>query len=124
MKNLILSIIFILSPKVLALDPTGSNLLLFQGATIGKPELVKKALALGADVNFQDNCGDTALITALRQIHLKIFFFMTSYKNFEEIIEILIAHGAKIRIQNNSGKTAIDHINTTEISLLIPRSSV
>ena len=50
MKNLILSIIFILSPKVLALDPTGSNLLLFQGATIGKPELVKKASEIYDDL--------------------------------------------------------------------------
>src|SRR3990167_2625721 len=123
MKNLILSIIFILTPKILALDSAESNLLLVQGTIIGKPELVKKALALGADVNFQDNDGDTALITALRQIHLKQFFFMTAYKNCEEIIEILIAHGAKIRIQNNAGKTAVDYINTPEISLLIPRSS-
>ncbi|OGB83758.1 hypothetical protein A3F66_04740 [candidate division TM6 bacterium RIFCSPHIGHO2_12_FULL_32_22] len=128
MKKILLFLFFILNSKILADDPKGPDLLLFQGAALGQPNYVIKALTSGADVNFQDSCGETALMTALRAINKELFYFRP-ISNLKEIIKSLIAHGAKTALVNNAGLKARDFMPKapgfyTEISELIPRSSV
>ena len=54
-------------------------------------DVIKKLLEYGADVNKQDNDGDTALICAFNQ----------SY----DIIEALLGAGANVNIKNKKGQT-------------------
>lgn len=59
-------------------------------------ELIEELIDSGADINFKNNFGDTALITALRCVNNKL-----------EIIQELIAAGADANISNNEGSTAL-----------------
>jgi len=59
-----------------------------------KVEEVKTLLANGADVNYIDKFGDTALMRA-------------SSSGNAEVVKILLDHGADVNIQDNYGKTAL-----------------
>jgi len=71
-------------------------------------EGVKKAIAEGADLNFQDVYGYTALMLA-------------SLNNRPEMVKLLIERGARIDIKNGNDDTALDLANTeiTEIIELL-----
>jgi ankyrin repeat protein len=56
---------------------------------------IKKFIADGGDVNFRDEWGLTALITA-------------TFCNDPAIVNILLKAGANKDIKNNDGKTALD----------------
>ena len=56
--------------------------------------MVKLLIEAGANLDIQDNGGNTALIGA-------------SYNNRPEVVKLLIESGANIDVQNNSGCTAL-----------------
>ncbi len=68
----------------------------------GHLEIVKALIANGANVNHQNNYGNTALIEA-------------SSKNHLEIVKALIANGANVNLQNNNGQTALNLASDEEI---------
>jgi len=56
---------------------------------------IKRFISEGEDVNLQDEWGWTALITA-------------TFCNDPAIVKLLLRAGAKLDLQNNEGKTALD----------------
>ena len=58
-------------------------------------EAVKLVLEFGADVNAQNESGDTALHAAV-------------YKAWPDVVELLVAHGGRLDLPNKAGKTAAD----------------
>ena len=67
---------------------------LIYAARNGNLDLIKKSLRKGADVNYQDHRGETALICAAR-------------KNESEICQFLLGAGADITIANSRGNNAL-----------------
>jgi len=65
-------------------------------AWLGKVEEVKTLLDHGADINFQDKFGDTALM-------------IVSSKGNTEMVKILLDHGADVNLQDKFGDTALKH---------------
>jgi hypothetical protein len=65
---------------------------------LGKTEIAKFLIENGADINFQNNEGSTALHTAA-------FFCRT------EIVKELLKNGADTGIVNNAGATALQSVN-------------
>ncbi len=59
-------------------------------------EIRKRLIEAGANINLQDNNGNTLLITA-------------SEKNQPKIVELLVNASANLNIQNHSGQTALMH---------------
>jgi len=59
-------------------------------------EGVKKFIAEGGDLNFQDKFGKTALMFA-------------SFHNKPEIVKLLVEAGAKLDVQDQWGETALDY---------------
>ena len=70
------------------------NELLLNSAKNNDLNGVKKALAKGANINYQNNGGYTALIWA-------------SYYGHTDIAKYLIDHNANLDIQDNNGNTAL-----------------
>ena len=73
---------------------------------------LEKSLQLGADINFQDANGDTALIKATKA-------------NNKEIAKYLVENGADAQIANNAGYTALDIAKAnkfTQITKIIKNS--
>jgi len=60
----------------------------------GNVEVVEMLLAHGADVNFQNSFGNTALIAAIEENHVKV-------------VGMLLEHGADVNLQNSRGYTAL-----------------
>ncbi|MFN7948988.1 MAG: ankyrin repeat domain-containing protein [Blastocatellia bacterium] len=76
---------------------------------IGKAEMSQRLLKAGIGINEQDNEGDTALMYAVRTGN-------------EVKVRVLIDQGAKIKVRNREGQTAIDYAklnNFTEIHKLL-----
>ncbi len=66
----------------------------FQAVRSGDYNEVKRLIGVGADVNAQDNFGETALMKA-------------TYYEHQEVAQLLIENGADVNIQENSGATAL-----------------
>ncbi|MFH1643903.1 MAG: ankyrin repeat domain-containing protein [bacterium] len=81
---------------------------LLMGAFEGKNDMIMKAIFDGANINFQDKNGKTALIWATIQNHSQIVNY---------IIEKL--KGVDIYIQDKSGKTAYDYAPNIDLKLSI-----
>ncbi len=72
-------------------------------------DVVKMLLDNGADVNFQDIEGRTALHYAVDQHWYRNEPYL---KADMDVIEMLVVHGARTDIPNKSGRTALDFFNT------------
>ena len=79
---------------------------------------VRKLLKQGADINYQDSRGDTALICAVAE---------SGKNSTEETVKLLIDSGANLNIQNKTGLTALmcaagdvtRHSTTAAVRMLI-----
>ncbi len=85
------------------------NLSLFDLIEVGKTDLVKKKIESGADVNINDDNGNTPLYYASRNRHT-------------EIVKLLFDHGADVNTKNNVGDTPLHYASIhgqTEIVKLL-----
>ena len=74
-----------------------STIKLFEGASLGKLELVKEALNEGADVNAVETSGSTALIFAVQGNHV-------------DVVEFLLKQdGIDVNFKDKNGLNALDH---------------
>ncbi len=78
-------------------DPFGGGSPLILAALLDKQDMVKVFLEAGADINFTNNDGSTALHTAA--------FFCR-----KEVTQILLENGADKNIRNNFGSTAMESL--------------
>ena len=82
--------------------------LLHDAVRTKKTDAINILLKHGADINAQDNNGNTPLFTAIRR------------SANSKVIDILLKHNADVNIANNAGQTPIfiaasrGHINTVE----------
>ena len=110
---------------------------------IRKPEpnlnLVSDLIVLGANVDWQDNVGSTALhwcayenrseiarmlIDAGADVNIQEEFGLTAlhwcaYKNLPEILRMLLDAGADVNIQNEKGKRPYEVARTQELKKLL-----
>jgi ankyrin repeat protein len=90
------------------LDQETNVFLLMAASHRGSLETVRVLVNKGADVNFQNNAGQTALYTA-------------AMKGANDVVRFLLDSGANVNIQSNNGNTpmhaaaAYRHIDTIEI---------
>jgi ankyrin repeat protein len=78
-------------------DPYGGSSPLISASLFGKPEMAKLLIDAGADINFQNNDGATAL-------HTSAFFCRP------EIVKMLLDKGADKTIKNKFGATAYESV--------------
>ena len=71
-----------------------SNSLLYTAARYGKYEIVELLLGKGAQVDFEQEDGETALMAASKEGH-------------EEVVELLLRGGANPNSQRHDGQTAL-----------------
>ncbi|NPA12901.1 MAG: hypothetical protein GXO45_02815 [Aquificae bacterium] len=76
-------------------DTSDPNQMLIVYTQLGDIDRVKLAIAKGADVNAQDENGGTAL-------HWAVFY------EYEDIVKLLLMHGANPYIKDKNGITPID----------------
>lgn len=79
-------------------EPSRSSSPLITAAVFGKTEIARALIEAGADVNYQNNDGSTAL-------HSAAFFCR------REIVEMLLGNGADKSLRNKAGATALDSVN-------------
>ena len=77
-------------------DEYGMGTSILNYASEGNLKKVKECIAIGANINVQDNDGQTALIVA-------------SGKGYLEIVTYLVENGANLTIANNKGYTALTY---------------
>jgi len=75
---------------------------LFYAAVHKIPETTRLLVDYKADVNIQDQVGDTAMWYALHEMH------NSSVLDRVEMCRVLVGLGLKLEIQNNKGETAVD----------------
>jgi ankyrin repeat protein len=105
----------------------GINNQLISSANIGDLESIKKLIGQGADVNFQTNCGFTALIYAVVKGHIDSVEYLikagadvnlpvndgrtplmfTWSSDYQKVVDLLLTAGADIHIKSAEGFTAI-----------------
>lgn len=78
-------------------DPYGGSSPLISAALFDQPEMVKRLIKAGVDLNFQNKEGSTALITA-------------AFFGRPQIVEILLDNGADKSIKNKYGATAYESV--------------
>jgi len=87
---------------------------LISAAQKGDIDIVRILLDNGANINFKDNYGDTALMWA-------------SIEGHTDIVQLLLDMGANLYLQNNHGTTAIllasSNGNTDVVELLLDRGA-
>ena len=88
--------LFIIAVLFVALNAYGSPELL-EAAERGDVVEVKRLIDAGADVNFQDNKGETALISTVRSL----------IRGKSDVAQALIDAGADVNIQSYNGSTAL-----------------
>jgi ankyrin repeat protein len=76
-------------------------------------EEVETLLEEGADVNYQDRSGKTALIIAVEYDDYADSYFLVP------LVKVLLAHGADVSIEDNNKRTAMDYAKTDEIKQLL-----
>ena len=79
---------------------------LMDAAGKGDVAKVQALLAQGADVNYQNQYGNTALIIA-------------SGKGRAEVVKHLLANGAEVNLQNKFGKTTLSVATNKEVIQLL-----
>jgi len=79
---------------------------LIDAATNGDVAKVQALLAEGADVNYQDQYGRTALFSAAKRGHT-------------EAVRILLTKGAEVNHKSKAGKTALSMADTKAIAQLL-----
>ncbi|HRN77896.1 MAG TPA: ankyrin repeat domain-containing protein [Candidatus Dependentiae bacterium] len=67
----------------------------------------------GINPNIQDNDGDTALHILTNKINYSLMAFGEFFQDENDLLDMLIAAGARKDIENNQGKTPYDIINDT-----------
>jgi hypothetical protein len=77
------------------LEPSRSSTPLITAAAVGKTEAARILIKGGADINYQNDDGSSALHTAA--------FFCN-----EDVVDILLANGADKTLKNVTGQTAYD----------------
>jgi ankyrin repeat protein len=105
---------------------------LLQAAGSGNVDAVSLLLEHGADITVTSRSGTTALLNAAELGHTDIINLLLS-KNADinavdnngarehiEAVEMLIAHGADIRLKDQKGKTAFDYIQPEQKEQLEP----
>ena len=75
----------------------------FDAAALGDLALVKESLAKGADVNYQNGDGRSALMRSSKRGHL-------------DVVKCLLEHGALVNQRDNNQKTAIMTTATTAMA--------
>lgn len=96
--------------------PGGSTPLGILAMHVGAPALDMAQLLLdaGADPNSTDAQGCTPLMYVVQS---------SSFSDAETFVEVLLAHGAKVTLHNNEGKTALDYAsacgNTSVVEKLL-----
>ncbi len=88
-------IFFVLLAGCQRIDTSDPNNLLIVASQLGDIDRVRLAIAKGADVNYQDEKGGTAL-------HWAVFY------GHKEIIKLLLMQGADPLIKDKNGITPID----------------
>ncbi len=71
-----------------------ANLILMKSSVFGKPDIIKLAISLGAEVNIEDNDGHTALLVAV--LHGR-----------SAAVQALVAAGALTTVLDESGRTLL-----------------
>ena len=97
------------------------NTPLIRASMIGE-QLFDFLLDLGANVNAQNNDGDTALIIASRRGHYDIVEMLltdNSYWDDDGIYRIVMVWGTDVNAMNNEGETAFWVADTGEIGILL-----
>ena len=86
-------------------------------SAVGSLPVVVVLLAEGADVNTQDDQGNTPLIDVAREVHFYCEFVkepsavpIPEFMTAEAIVERLLEAGADTTIKNKDGKTFLDYI--------------
>lgn len=79
----------------------GVNENLLEAAKLGNLPKVKRLLDAGAEVNFKNKDGITALMVA-------------SARGHTEIVQALLAKGAEVNTQDKDGVTALMYANTVD----------
>ena len=92
------------------IDKFSLNNSFIKASIYGNLEMLYKCLEKGAEIDYRDETGSTALIYA-------------SALGMYKIVEFLLKNGAKRRLKDNNGYTAIDYAkenkNTAILSLLV-----
>ncbi|WP_457636146.1 ankyrin repeat domain-containing protein [Persephonella sp.] len=86
---------FFLTAGCQKMDTSDPNNLLIVASQLGDIDRVRLAIAKGADVNYQDEKGGTAL-------HWAVFY------GHKEIIKLLLMQGANPLIKDKNGITPVD----------------
>ncbi|WP_051654723.1 ankyrin repeat domain-containing protein [Persephonella sp. IF05-L8] len=90
---IVLSAIFFIGCK--RIDNSNPNDMLLTAAQLGDIDRVRLAIAKGANLNYQDENGGTAL-------HWAVFY------GYKDIVQLLLMHGADPLIKDKDGITPID----------------
>ena len=90
---MVMSLVFC-GQTMFGMDANTAEQKLWNGLRLGNLELVQAAIAEGANVNWRDNNGYTALTTAV-------------FYNRLEMVQVLIAAEADVNIRSNNGQTAL-----------------
>lgn len=78
---------------------------LISAADMGDLDMVKDMLSDGADINYQDNRGETALMCASMQSNEDV----PMRRNKTEVLRYLISQNADLDKKDNAGMSALDH---------------
>ncbi len=90
---IVLSATFFIGCK--RIDNSNPNDMLLTAAQLGDIDRVRLAIAKGANLNYQDENGGTAL-------HWAVFY------GYKDIVQLLLMHGADPLIKDKDGITPID----------------
>jgi tetratricopeptide (TPR) repeat protein len=102
----------ILLGAVLAVAPAAQaqyslNERLLDAARYGQAESIERLLAHGADINTQDETGQTPLMAAIAQTGSKLFG--GNPKKYVATIDALLAHNPNLEVKDRQGQTALFH---------------
>jgi ankyrin repeat protein len=91
------------NPQLLDMQDASGSTALITAAVWGKPDITQQLIELGAQLNLQDNNGETALLHAIVDPSAT-----TTHEVYTTIAQRLIDAGADLTLENNGGQTALD----------------